>query len=571
MASITRKRLKGITYYYAEERMWQDGKSKRKWQKYLGPVERIIKAVEGETGNPEYAVIFDFGGPASYMKIAEEIKVVETIDSLTPKKKQGLSIGEYILFAVINRGLKAVSKRSMWNWFKDTILVTLFPAVNKESLSSQRFWDNMNLIKEEKIPQIWLTLINYVINKYAIDLSKITYDGTNFYTFISTFNIRCSIAQRGKNKQGRKNLRQVNYALFCSKVDSIPLFFDVYEGNTHDSKEFFKLFDKFKDAFKDKIATGANITIIFDKGNNSLENIKKIDNSDFHFVGSVKPDEHKELAMISNKDDRLIELEHPELEKVKAYRLKKKIYGKERTVILTFNGNLHNDQIKTINNDIEKCMKKLSLLSQKLRDRADGLIKKGKKPTIESVKQKVKEIRQRQFMKNIIKVDVKEKDSFPLIDYCLDMDEFTKVSDTYLGKNIIITDNHEWKTEDIILAYRSQYIIENVFRETKDRKLGCWWPMFHWTDQKIKVHGLYCSITLLIRSIMSLKVRSLNLKLSMVRMHENLEKIKKIVNFYPKPKGRGIRKKTSSITISKMNEIQKSLYEEFDLKKYFKS
>ncbi|ODS29827.1 MAG: hypothetical protein SCARUB_03671, partial [Candidatus Scalindua rubra] len=47
MAYLTRKRIKGITYYYAEESEWRNGRSKRIWQKYLGPLSKIIAAIEG--------------------------------------------------------------------------------------------------------------------------------------------------------------------------------------------------------------------------------------------------------------------------------------------------------------------------------------------------------------------------------------------------------------------------------------------------------------------------------------------------------------------------------------------
>lgn len=64
------------------------------------------------------------------------------------------------------------------------------------------------------------------------------YDGTNFSTFIDTFNGRCDIAKRGKNKQGRSNLRQVNSALFCHADSQVPLYDELYDGNRHDRKQF---------------------------------------------------------------------------------------------------------------------------------------------------------------------------------------------------------------------------------------------------------------------------------------------------------------------------------------------
>ena len=70
--------------------------------------------------------------------------------------------------------------------------------------------------------------------------------GTNFYTFIDTFNLKCQVAKRGKNKQGRGNLRQVSYALFCTTDGHLPLFYDVYEGNRNDAKEFPQVLEKFQ-------------------------------------------------------------------------------------------------------------------------------------------------------------------------------------------------------------------------------------------------------------------------------------------------------------------------------------
>ena len=122
MAYITKKRIKGITYYYAEESGRVDGKSKRKWQKYLGPLHRIIEAVDGVPLQPKFAEIFQLGGPAAYLNTAEQINMVSILDSVFPKRKQGLSVGFYLTLAAMNRGIEAVSKRSMWSWFQNTIL-----------------------------------------------------------------------------------------------------------------------------------------------------------------------------------------------------------------------------------------------------------------------------------------------------------------------------------------------------------------------------------------------------------------------------------------------------------------
>lgn len=571
MTYIMHKKIKGNTYYYAEKRIWRNGKSTRAWQKYLGTIDKIIDAVEGKNLTPEYAVLFELGGVAAYLNIAEEIDLVKTINHMLPKREQGLSIGDYMMIASINRGLDIASKRSMWNWFQDTVLLNYYGGIKKEQLSSQRFWDHMDRIPEDQILNIWGKILKNAFEGKKQDLSWVSYDETNFYTFISTFNSRCNLAQRGKNKQGRSNLRQINYALFCSKHNHIPLYFDVYPGNNHDSKEFHHIIPKFKEAFKEHITDNAQITLIFDKGNNSPDNIREIEKSGFHYVGSLRLNEHPELVELSNEDKKFQRLNHPKLSEIKAYRLKKHVYTGSKTVIVTFNNNLYHDQLKTISNDMGKCYQQLSDLSQRLYDRAEGLIEKGRKPTHASVKKNVQEILKRQFMKKIFTIEYSEKNNIPIISFHISTEAYSHLLNTYLGKKILFTDNHHWSTEDIILAYHSQYIIENIFKETKDRKTGCWWPLNHWTDQKIKVHALYCTITLLLRALLNIRARQASVNLSTRRIHQELCGIKQVINIYPKKRGKGNKKQRKIQTITKMNEIQKKLYETFQMNKYLSS
>jgi hypothetical protein len=81
----------------------------------------------------------------------------------------------------------------MWSWFSQTVLLRYLPNASKEALSSQRFWDHMDRIEGDKPAQIWRNIIKGVAEREEIELSSVSYDGTNFYTFIDTFNVRCQI------------------------------------------------------------------------------------------------------------------------------------------------------------------------------------------------------------------------------------------------------------------------------------------------------------------------------------------------------------------------------------------
>ena len=79
-------------------------------------------------------------------------------------------------------------------------------------------------------------------------------------------------------------------------------------------------------------------------------------------------------------------------------------------------------------------------------------------------------------------------------------------------------------------------VIEDVFKQMKDRRTGTWWPMFHWTDQMIRVHGLYCSLSLLIRSLILKRIQEAEMSMSMNKLHEKLSGIREVLNVFPKGK-----------------------------------
>ena len=54
----------------------------------------------------------------------------------------------------------------------------------------------------------------------------------------------------------------------------------------------------------------------------------------------------------------------------------------------------------------------------------------------------------------------------------------------------------------VVADYRSQSEVETDFRQTKDPLVVSFSPMFHWTDQKIRVHVAYCVLALTVARLM---------------------------------------------------------------------
>lgn len=75
------------------------------------------------------------------------------------------------------------------------------------------------------------------------------------------------------------------------------------------------------------------------------------------------------------------------------------------------------------------------------------------------------------------------------------------------GKRIIMTDQHEWTTEQIIQAYRGQSDVEAAFRQIKDPLHLAVRPQFHWTDHKVRVHTFVCLVALLLSKLIERQAR----------------------------------------------------------------
>jgi len=195
-------------------------------------------------------------------------------------------------------------------------------------------------------------------------------------------------------------------------------------------------------------------------------------------------------------------------------------------------------------------------MKQRLDDRANGVIKGGRAPTVNSVEKKCKDILKWPFIEKIIPVEIK---SGPRLNYNFDSNALAEVSDTYLGKKIIITTRKDWGNDDIIDAYHSQYVIERIFRSMKDRNTGSWWPLFHWTDQKIQIHGLYCTIVVLLRALIYRRIKQSGIQLSVKRLLKELDEIREVVNIYKRT--RCSKKERRQTVLTKMTEIQQNIVE----------
>jgi hypothetical protein len=97
-------------------------------------------------------------------------------------------------------------------------------------------------------------------------------------------------------------------------------------------------------------------------------------------------------------------LDRSQLPAVWAYRTEKKVFGRNRTVLVTFNQQLFNAQQKTLTLEINKRKRKLEKLQDKLQ--RTGPEDRGKKPSVAGIENNVKEILPGRHMKDLFSTQV---------------------------------------------------------------------------------------------------------------------------------------------------------------------
>jgi transposase len=524
----------------------------------------LLERLQESPAKPLRARLRQLGGVAALYHLAQQLQLVELIDQHVAKRQQGPSVGQYMLLAAINRCLAPTSKLRMPTWVASTPLPRWWH-FSPRQFSAQRFWDNMELLTEEKIEAISNALSRRVIDTFHVDLSSLVFDCTNFDTFLDTEN-PSQLAQRGHAKSKRADLRIVGLALLVSVDFHIPLLWKVYPGNQHDSQTFSQVLKELTARFHVFARECYSITLINDKGNNSADNQEVLDHTNYHFVGSLVPTHSSDLLAIPLRKFR--PLQEARLKSIRAYRVQHEVWGQERTLVVTFSPELQRKQRRGIEQHLAKRRRRLAELQDKLR-RSQKPGAKGKGYTRESLTKQVQQICSGQYMSQLLKVSIRQKGRRLELSYRTDAAALARIHEQKLGKRILFTDHQDWTNDQIVLAYRAQSHIEDAFRAMKDPFFLSWEPMYHWTDSKIRVHAFYCVLALTLTSLLQRQAAQKGITLSVRALFQALNGIQEVINVYPATGKAGSRGRPySEMTLTEMDATQQALYQVFHLDSY---
>ena len=539
MASIVGKRRGTATYYYLVESARVDGKPRIVSQEYLGTADELAAAMRGGgLGLPDATRHKEFGAVAAAWGMLEDLGVARIIDEATGPRPPGqpLSTGTYLALAALNRLVAPCSKAAFADWWKTTA-ADRFARIPAPALDHRRFWDAMHAVTLEQLGEISGKIAVKIVQTGGVDVSSVALDMTNFATFIATGNGKAPVAQRGKAKQKRSDLRLAGLGLVVTRDGGIPLTWHAYPGDKPDVTQFPGMIDQLEAQYAAVCdaagiaADGADMTVVFDAGQNSAANFTHLAGTGLHWIGSVPASDCPDLTALPASKRSVVDKDR--FGGLTACDTRREAYGAERRAILTHSPELHAAQAAGFTGTtLAKAGRKLDSLAATL---ARGKTRRSK----EKVTAEIEKITAKPWVRRVITWQLAGGQPKDLrLTWHIDTQARAELEEEIFGKHVLITSHDDWTVPDVVAGYRSQSEAEFSFRQMKDTRVVSFGPMRHWTEHNIRVHVFTCVLALQLAHLMRLQAARAGLRMSVRELLRELGGIGETILLYHGDRGR---------------------------------
>ena len=538
MASLYKKVIGGRPYWYLREMGWVDGKPKLVSERYVGTAAEVAALLDARDRAmvPQRTRHLDFGAVAAAWGLLADLGVAGIIDEACGGRPPGLPLspGAYLALAALNRVVDPCSKRGFADWWRTTA-ADRFTKIPVSALDHRRFWDAMHAVPLAALPRIEEKLALAACARFGLDTSSVALDMTNFATFIDTGNARAPIAQRGKAKQKRADLRLVGLGLVVTRDGGIPLLSHAYPGNKPDVTQFPQMIAALAGRHAALAAAteqdGTEMTVVFDAGQNSEANFAVLAGTGLRYVGSVPASDCRDLLALP-ADARTV-VDKDRFGGLTACDTRREIYGTKRRAILTHSPELHEHQARGFDGTtLAKATRQLDELAATL---ARGKTRRAK----DKVEAEITKITHDAWVRRVITWQLDGGKPRDLrLSWSIDPAARAALEEEIFGKHVLITDHDDWPAAEVIAAYRSQSEAEFSFRQMKDPRAVSFSPMYHWTEHSIRVHVFTCVLALQTAHLMRLQAERAGLRMSVRELLRQLARIGETVLIYPAERGR---------------------------------
>jgi transposase len=559
MASLVAKKKGNQLYYYVVESARVDGKPRIVHQAYLGTADKVAALVKNRTSPvPVSAASRDFGLPGALWLAAQHSGVLDVLEKLWPAPRSGPSPARYVLLAAIHRICQPGPKTEVADWYSQSILHSVW-AIPAERFTSQAFWDAFEKIlpehvdpratgEEDPLDRAQLRLLDLWKRKQMVSQRLLAYDTTNFYTYIASHNTRNELAQRGHNKQGRHNLRQVGLSYVLDGENGLSLCHHVYRGNVADSAEFSSSLARMLEMLDRCHIARDSVTLVFDKGSAALANTVELQEAGVGWISALPwnqaPPSLRERAV---EQLPVCSSAQPG---VRAAAEKLLVHGREYLCVVKYSASFAGEQLHSLTTSLSKVLQSLRRLSMELN-------KPQARWTESHIRSKIQRWLSGQFWETLIRYQIESRDGRCRLQFEFDTAAWQRLVDHRLGRTVLLSNRMDWTAEHVAMGYSGQQQVERVFRGLKD---GDWLgggPMYHWTDRKIRIHAFYCMLGISLLQHLHKQAQAAWDGISMEQLLQELRDIQQFVLLYP-PQGEKGPNRVATV-LSKQTLTQQAL------------
>ncbi len=501
------KTIRGIKYLYIIKNERINGKVVQTVQKSIGSADKVYELVTST--KPAHIASYSFGKPAAFLKAAEEVGLIDSLNKHIDRKNiDGLTPAEYLLLIIIGRSEHAHSRNVLDEYFNKSSLQFVWHP--KHKLSSQNFLNYMTKLDEETIKKIELDISRTLIKK-GIKPTRLVFDTTNFYTHIENGE---ELPQKSHSKEKRYDKNLVGIGLIASDYD-IPFQSITYPANVSDSDIFPGIIDSICERLQNIDIPAEDMTIIFDRGMNSTPNIEKALDK-MHVVGSLPSSMCKEIFKMPISDFKETWKNGNE-NTIMACHVAGNWYDQDLIGIIRYNEVTKRKQMREWDNNKPKILGKVDDIKSKLN--REG---KGRKITEKGLMNRIVDAVPKQyrglFDYGVAKIEGKLQMDFKVIE--TRENEFIQG----MGKTVIFTDIKDLTARQISDMYDARNRIETDIKWLKDKLLIPLKPIYVRKDGKIRAHVFLCVMGLLLYNYLLHEIN--NKSLSIKKLAEYLDEMR---------------------------------------------
>lgn len=435
--------------------------------------------------------------------VAEQLDIIGHINRACDQEagRSGPSIGEMALAVAVQRACAPGAKRDLPEFLNSSL--PRVSCLQAEAFTGQAFHRLASNITEAQLDSAQLAIARAAVTRFKLSADVLAFDTTNFDTHIAT-TTASALAKRGHAKSKRSDLRVVGLGILASETGHVPLLHRTYPGNGSDQSVLtscLKALGNLHDALDEAQGRSkAQRTVVRDGGFWSEQLELDLAAAGYFSVISLPLGHGASARALQHAAKRgAMKPLRGALLGVRAARLVEQVGELSRTLVVVESEELLRGQKRGIAVALRKALRELTKLARRA---AAGRIDR------DALERRVQLALAREHLSSFVIARIGTKGETLCLDWEVDAARRRELERTRLGRRVISTNRDAWSTERIILAFRGQWNVEELFRRAKKGGVAPWGPSFQWTDTSLRLHTFSTVLGLMLVSLAKLAVAS---------------------------------------------------------------